>query len=76
MTATVEYMKKSITVPVDVMEEASRLLGDNSFSAYVTNALRRQIQNDNLVRLVAELEEDYGPVTDEEYQQALAEMTS
>jgi len=76
MSTTVEYMKKSITVPADVMEEAYRLLGDSSFSAYVTNALRRQIQNDNLVQLVTELEADYGPITDEEYRQALAEMTS
>jgi len=76
MSSAVEYGKKSITVPMDVLDEVNRLLSDGNFSAYVTEALKRQIQRDKLSQLVDELEADYGPITEEEYQQALADMTS
>ena len=76
MSTAVEYGKKSITVPMDVLDEVNRLLSDGNFSAYVTEALKRQIQRDKLSQLVDELEADYGPVTEEEHQQAFADMTS
>ena len=76
MSTAVEYGKKSITVPMDVLDEVNRLLSDGNFSAYVTEALKRQIQRDKLSQLVDELEADYGPVSPERYQWALSQLTS
>ena len=70
-----EYEKKSITVPHDVIDEVNALIGDGNFSAYVTDALRRQIQHDKLAQLVVELEADFEPAAPEEYQRAVRELT-
>jgi len=61
---------------MDVLDEVDRLLPDGNFSAYVTEALKRQIQRDKLGQLVDELEAEYGPVSPEECQWALTELTT
>jgi hypothetical protein len=47
--------------------------GRGNVSAYVTQALLRQLEHDRLGDLVAELEQEYGPITDEEKAAARAE---
>ena len=76
MSTAVEYRKKSITVPGDVVDAVNEVLGSGSFSGYVTEALRRQVQRDRLARLVDELEAEMGAVTPDEYRRALEELTS
>lgn len=65
--------KLSITVPAPVAEEIRARAGRGNVSAYVTQALIRQLEHDRLGDLVAELEEAHGPITDEELAAARAE---
>jgi hypothetical protein len=65
--------KMSITVPSDLAEELRVRAGHGNVSAYVTQALIRQLEHDRLGDLVNDLEEIHGPVTDEELAAARAE---
>lgn len=75
MSVSVEYEKRSITVPRDVLEEADRVRPKGSFSSYVADALRQQVRRDKLRQLVAELEAETEPISPEEYDRALQELS-
>ena len=53
-------IKKSVTVPADLLQQIDALVPGGNFSAYVTQALRRQVERDNLNRLVDEMREEHG----------------
>jgi hypothetical protein len=60
--STTTYTKKSVTIPADLIEQADGLMTDGqSFSAYVTIALRRQIERDRLSEFIDELDAVNGP---------------
>lgn len=61
--------KYSITMPRDVAEAARARSGPSGLSAYVSAAVTRQIERDNLNELIAVAEAEHGPVTAEEVQQ-------
>jgi hypothetical protein len=65
--------KMSVTVPSEVAAEIRARAGRGNVSAYVTQALVRQLEHDRLGDLVAGLEAVHGPVTDEELAAARAE---
>ena len=56
------YRKASWTIPSDVLDSVHRRVPRGQVSAYVTEALRRQLELDNLASLVAEMEAEGGPV--------------
>ena len=60
--------KYSITMPRDVAEAARSRGGPSGLSAYVTAAVARQIERDNLNDLITVAEAEHGPITDEEVQ--------
>ncbi|GAB2600635.1 CopG family transcriptional regulator [Streptomyces capparidis] len=60
--------KYSITMPRDIAEAARTRGGPSGLSAYVTAAVARQIERDNLNELIQVAEADHGAVTDEEVQ--------
>ncbi len=60
--------KYSISMPRDVAEAARARSGPSGLSAYVTAAVRRQIERDNLNELIAAAEAEIGPITQEEIQ--------
>ncbi|WP_328469367.1 CopG family transcriptional regulator [Streptomyces sp. NBC_00448] len=60
--------KYSITMPRDVAEAARTRSGPSGLSAYVTAAVARQIERDNLNELIRVAEAEHGPITDEEVQ--------
>ena len=60
--------KYSITMPREVAEAARARSGPSGLSAYVTAAVARQIERDNLNELIAVAEAEHGPITDEEIQ--------
>ncbi|WP_037912604.1 CopG family transcriptional regulator [Actinacidiphila yeochonensis] len=60
--------KYSITMPRDIAEAAKARGGPSGLSAYVTSAVARQIERDNLNELIQVAEAEHGPVTDEEIQ--------
>jgi hypothetical protein len=65
--------KLSVTMPSDVAAELRSRAGRGNVSAYVTDALIRQLEHDRLGDLLAELAETHGPVTEEELARARAE---
>jgi hypothetical protein len=58
--------KYSITMPRDIAEAARARSGPSGLSAYVSAAVARQIERDNLDELIAVAEADHGPISDEE----------
>jgi hypothetical protein len=65
--------KLSVTVPVGLTAQIRERAGRGDVSAYVTHALLRQLEHDRLGDLVAELEQIYGTVSDDEVAAARAE---
>ncbi|GAA1617263.1 hypothetical protein GCM10009789_84020 [Kribbella sancticallisti] len=65
--------KMSVTIPSDLAAELRARAGRGNVSAYVTDALVRQLEHDRLGDLLAELAEEHGPVTEDELAQARAE---
>lgn len=65
--------KLSATVPKGLAAQIRERAGRGNVSAYVTNALLRQLEHDRLGDLVAELELIHGPVSDDELAAARAE---
>jgi hypothetical protein len=58
--------KLSITMPKDVVDAARVRSGPSGLSSYVTTAVRRQIERDNLNELIAVSEAEHGPIRDGE----------
>lgn len=65
--------KMSVTIPSELAAELRSRAGRGNVSAYVTEALMRQLEHDRLGDLLAELEEVHGPVTEDELARARAE---
>ncbi|GEB58542.1 hypothetical protein [Streptomyces gardneri] len=65
--------KYTVTLPEELAEEIRREVGQGGFSAYVTQAIQRQREQDRLGELVDWMETEFGPVTKEELAAAEAE---
>jgi hypothetical protein len=68
--------KLSATVPRGLAAQIRERAGRGNVSAYVTQALLRQLEHDRLGDLVTELEQEYGPVSEEEIAAARSEWPS
>ncbi|MFD9301658.1 CopG family transcriptional regulator [Streptomyces sp. NPDC060048] len=66
--------KYSISMPRDIAEAARARSGPSGLSAYVTAAVARQIERDNLAELIAVAEAEHGPITEEEVDATRASM--
>lgn len=62
--------KVSLSIEEEVLEEARARAGRRELSAYVTDALRRQLQHDRLGELLAEMEASSGPIPTELMEEA------
>lgn len=54
--------KVSLTLDEALLAEAREVVGSRKLSSYVNHALRLQLQHDRLAGLLAELEQEKGPV--------------
>ncbi|HZF09175.1 MAG TPA: hypothetical protein VFE33_10325 [Thermoanaerobaculia bacterium] len=54
--------KVSLTLEEELLAEARAAVGARGLSGYVNRALRQQLQHDRLARLLAELEQEHGPI--------------
>jgi hypothetical protein len=54
--------KVSLTLEEGLLAEARTVVGSRKLSGYVNRALRLQLQHDRLARLLAELEQERGPI--------------
>jgi hypothetical protein len=66
--------KVTVTIPEDLLEEIRADAGERGISAYVAEALRFKRDRDRLQELVDWLEEEHGPVTDDERSAAYEEL--
>jgi Arc/MetJ family transcription regulator len=54
--------KVSLTLDEELVAEAREAVGGRGLSSYVNLALRHQLQRDRLTGLLAELEQEKGPI--------------
>lgn len=54
--------KVSLTLEEELLAEAREVVGARGLSSYVNRALRHQLQHDRLAGLLAELEQEKGPI--------------
>ncbi|MBB5778694.1 CopG family transcriptional regulator [Nonomuraea jabiensis] len=66
--------KVTVTIPEELLEEIRAEAADRGLSAYVAEALRFKRDRDRLLELVSWLEEEYGPVTEDERAAAIEEL--
>lgn len=57
--------KVSLTLEEELIAEAREAVGVRGLSGYVNRALRHQLQRDRLAGLLAELEQETGPIEPE-----------
>ncbi|MFE5186551.1 CopG family transcriptional regulator [Streptomyces sp. NPDC056628] len=63
--------KVTVTIPEDLLDEIRAEAAERGLSAYVTEALRFKRDRDRLREFVDWLQEEHGPVTDDERAEAL-----
>lgn len=73
MVAGMATKKYTVTLPEELAEAIRAEVGPGGFSRYVTQAIERRREQDRLGELVDWLEDEYGPVTDDELAEAEAE---
>ncbi len=66
--------KVTVTIPEDLLDEIRADAAERGLSAYVAEALRFKRDRDRLLELVDWLQEEHGPVTEDEHAAALAEL--
>lgn len=54
--------KVSLSLDEELVTEARESVGPRGLSGYVNRALRQQLQQDRLARLLGEMDEEHGPV--------------
>lgn len=54
--------KVSLTLEEELLAEAREVVGARRLSSYVNRALRNQLQHDRLVNLLAEFDQESGPI--------------
>ncbi|MGI8427163.1 MAG: CopG family transcriptional regulator [Actinomycetota bacterium] len=54
--------KVSVSLPAELTDEVRRRAGARGFSKYVAGAVRRQVERDDLAKLVADMDAANGPV--------------
>lgn len=62
--------KVSVSIDDELLETARDRVGRRELSSYVSEALRRQLQRDRLIELLAEMEARSGPIPDDLMEQA------
>ncbi|MFD7546303.1 CopG family transcriptional regulator [Streptomyces sp. NPDC059816] len=66
--------KVTVTIPEELLDEIRSEAAERGLSAYVSEALRFKRDRDRLRELADWLQEEHGPVTEDEHTTALAEL--
>ncbi|MFF7726373.1 CopG family transcriptional regulator [Streptomyces sp. NPDC008001] len=66
--------KVTVTIPEDLLDEIRAEAAERGLSAYVAEALRSKRDRDRLQELADWLQEEHGPVTEDERAAALEEL--
>ncbi len=62
--------KVSLSLDAKLLAEARRIAGSRALSGLVNDALRVRIQHERLRRLLAEMDDEFGPIPAEEMERA------
>ena len=62
--------KVSLSIDEDVLAEARARAGRRELSSYVNEALRRQLQQDRLAEMLAEMDAESGPIPEDVMEEA------
>ncbi|WP_163541733.1 CopG family transcriptional regulator [Occultella kanbiaonis] len=76
MAAPIGVEKHSITLPAGTSEAVRSRAGARGFSAYIAQAVARQLERDALDDLLAEMEAEHGPVDETEVAAILNRLTA
>lgn len=74
MVSCMATKKVTVTIPEDLLDEIRADAAERGLSAYVAEALRFKRDRDRLLELVDWLQEEHGPVTEDERAAALDEL--
>jgi Arc/MetJ-type ribon-helix-helix transcriptional regulator len=66
--------KVTVTIPEDLLDEIRSEVAERGLSAYVAEALRLKRDRDRLLELSGWLQEEHGPLSEEERTAALEEL--
>ncbi|UNO40742.1 ribbon-helix-helix domain-containing protein [Streptomyces sp. MST-110588] len=66
--------KVTVTIPEDLLDEIRAKAAERGLSAYVAEALRSQRDRDRLRELADWLQEEHGPLAEDERAAALGEL--
>jgi hypothetical protein len=55
--------KYSVTIPEDVAASIRDRVGSGGFSAYVTAAIKRQVERDKIAEIISDFERESGPLS-------------
>ncbi|MCL2850061.1 MAG: hypothetical protein FWE61_08465 [Micrococcales bacterium] len=69
-------VKRSFTIPADLIEQAQLRSGARGLSAYMARALEAQLRIDRLNEYVVAAEAEQGPVPDEVLAQVYADIAA
>jgi hypothetical protein len=74
MVSCMVTKKVTVTIPEDLLDEIRADAAERGLSAYVAEALRFKRDRDRLLELVDWLQEEHGPVTEDERVAAFDEL--
>lgn len=66
MSSSAGFEKHSISMPASTSEDVRERVGSRGFSAYVANAVARQLERDALDDVIGRMEAKHGPVAEDE----------
>lgn len=66
MSSSAGIAKHSVTMPAETSEGVRARVGSRGFSAYIAGAVARQLERDALDDILAEMEQEHGPVDEAE----------
>jgi hypothetical protein len=74
MVSSMVTRKITVTIPEELLDEIRTESAERGLSAYVAEALRLKRDRDRLRELVTWLQEEHGPVTEEEHAAAVGDL--
>ena len=68
------YEKRSVSLPAETAEKVRARAGARGFSAYVAQAVARQLERDTLDDVLARMEAEHGPVDEDEVRDIMGRL--
>ena len=76
MTISIEYEMQSVSMPKATVAEVRDPVGNGEFSAYVTDAVQRQLRRDALAEILGRIEAKHGTVDEAKIAETMERLAS